>query len=99
MKAFNCTPVYVPGTYRQGRVFYDEAIQCFAFTVVEQDGTLAAAGGAERDLQSLDQLIAASYKHIEWSVELDLARKLRTLELMRYDDLELRGLLGQVWAE
>lgn len=71
----------------------------FAFAVVEADGlTLAGAAGASRELTTLDSLISASFALVEWTVELDTARKLRKLELERYRP-ELREILGQVWGQ
>lgn len=73
---------------------FDDTEGFFMFTCTERDGfTFAGMGGAERDLRTVDQLIAASYKVIEWDVEFDTKMKLKQLEVLRYSDPELRRLL------
>lgn len=87
-----------PRLLRKAKVWYEPDRQCFAFAVVEPDGvTLVAAGGASGECPTLDSLIAASFEWVAWDVEIDTARKLKALELQRYET-RLQSVLRQLYV-
>lgn len=69
----------------------------FIFSVIDSAGGLVAAGGADYELPSLDALIQASHKAVDWSRCMDTARTLRGLELERYEQ-PVRAILARIFV-